>query len=199
MQVNFNMPLKKIKVHQNKISELVFQGKKKTINSDDKIIFALSLSGFQKIFPTANLPESFNSILNIHFKVSQEIIRLFKHQIIGMVNSTSQWVFVKKNHISVTVSNANKFNNLPQDEIARIIWKEVCMYLNSKILIKEYRVVNEKKATFVQSPKNFVLIKKLHNLPENLILAGDWTQYNLPCTIESSILSGKKAIELLRF
>ena len=28
-------------------------------------------------------------------------------------------------------------------------------------------------------------------------IVGDWTQYNLPCTIEASILSGKNAIETI--
>ena len=36
------------------------------------------------------------------------------------------------------------------------------------------------------------------NIPKNVSLAGDWTQNELPCTIEGSILSGKKAVELLK-
>ena len=42
-------------------------------------------------------------------------------------------------------------------------------------------------------------IKNISKLPTNLSLAGDWTQTDLPCTIEGSILSGKKAVELLEF
>ena len=62
---------------------------------------------------------------------------------------------------------------------------------------KNHKIVREKKATYVQSPNNINLVKKFNNIPENTIIAGDWTQYNLPCTIEASILSGKKAIETI--
>ena len=49
----------------------------------------------------------------------------------------------------------------------------------------------------MQSPNNINLVKKFNKIPENMIIAGDWTQYNLPCTIEASILSGKKAIDII--
>ena len=38
------------------------------------------------------------------------------------------------------------------------------------------------------------MIQNINDLPKNLRLAGDWTEKFLPSTIESSILSGKKAI-----
>ena len=49
----------------------------------------------------------------------------------------------------------------------------------------------------MQSPDNIKLVRNFQKKPENLLIAGDWTQYNLPCTIEASILSGKKAIETI--
>ena len=69
--------------------------------------------------------------------------------------------------------------------------------LKKKIKYENVQIVREKKATYVQSPNNINLVKKFKNIPENTIIAGDWTQYNLPCTIEASILSGKKAIETI--
>ena len=67
-----------------------------------------------------------------------------------------------------------------------------------KIKMPFYRIIKEKTATFIQSPENFEKIKKIENLPKNLIISGDWTQNNLPCTIEGSIMSGKKAVEFLK-
>ena len=65
-----------------------------------------------------------------------------------------------------------------------------------KFRITKYQVVKEKKATIIQSPENFKLISQINNLPKNLRISGDWTQTNLPCTIEGSILSGKKAVKI---
>ena len=42
------------------------------------------------------------------------------------------------------------------------------------------------------------LIKRnriLKSLPNNIIIAGDWTQENLPCTMEAAITSGFKAAQ----
>ena len=60
--------------------------------------------------------------------------------------------------------------------------------------LPEYQVIKEKKATYNQSPKNIKLIREIKNLPKNVKLAGDWTQKNFPCTIESAILSGKNSL-----
>ena len=67
--------------------------------------------------------------------------------------------------------------------------------MNIKHKITDFQVVKEKKATIEQSPSNYDLISKLRDLPRNLKVSGDWTQTSLPCTIEGSILSGKKAIK----
>ena len=77
----------------------------------------------------------------------------------------------------------------------------------SKTLIKEKKTLplngnNEisfdKVEIISRNSKKTLSIKKIDNLPKNLIISGDWTQNNLPCTIEGSIVSGKKAVEFLR-
>ena len=88
-------------------------------------------------------------------------------------------------------------NLIDSEKIAKIVWNEIILYLGKKIDFLKFQIVREKKATYHQSPKNIELIKNLNKIPNNIILAGDWTQYNLPCTIEASILSGKKTIEFL--
>ena len=103
----------------------------------------------------------------------------------------------KKNCISITVSDANKFNSLDSDKITKRFWKEVCTFLGKKIQYENAKIIKEKKATYIQSPKNNALIQKFNEKKINNIFAGDWTQNDLPCTIEASILSGKKAIESL--
>ena len=168
VKINYSMPLKKMIIQNNKVVKLIFNKKEIYIKENDIVISALPINGFNRFFPNISLPTKFNTILNIHFKLSNKILDLFKKDLIGMVDSASHWIFIKKKHISVTI-------NIPK-----------------------YRVIKEKKATYHQSPENNKLIKSINNLPTNLLVIGDWTQYDLPCTIESSILSGKKAIELLK-
>ena len=50
-----------------------------------------------------------------------------------MINSKSQWLFIKSNYLSVTISNANLFDNLSSESIAEEIWEEICILINKKI------------------------------------------------------------------
>ena len=125
------------------------------------------------------------------------IWKLFQKPIIGFINSITQWIFVKSNHLSITVSNANDLNSANTDELIAQVWNEISKYIKKKIIYESVQIVREKKATYVQSPNNINLVKKFNKIPENMIIAGDWTQYNLPCTIEASILSGKNAVETI--
>ncbi len=195
--INFNETLKKIYINQGKIEELIFTKKKVKINSRDRVVFAIPPSNIVKLFPDFSLPCEYNTILNIHFKVTSKNQKLFKNEIIGFINTVSQWVFIKKNCISITVSDANKFNSHDTNEITKIVWKEICTFIGEKIQYISAQVIREKKATYIQSPKNNILIQRFNDTKKNNIFAGDWTQNGLPCTIEASILSGKKAIELL--
>ena len=122
---------------------------------------------------------------------------MFDNKITGFINTISQWLFVKNDHISVTVSNANIYNNINPQLLAKKIWEEISNFVKRKIKFTDFQIVREKKATYIQSPQNISLVKNLKINPRNFFLAGDWTQYNLPCTIEASILSGKKAIETI--
>lgn len=195
--ISFRKRLKSVVIKDNHITRLIFNDSEINIDEKDIVISALPLNSFSKIFPKNNLPAKFNSILNIHFKINNQVRSYFNNQIVGMINSKSQWLFIKTNYLSVTVSNANIFDNVLSESIAEQIWEEICILINKKIKMPTYRIIKEKNATFLQSPENFDKIKKIDNLPKNLIISGDWTQSNLPCTIEGSIISGKKAVEFL--
>ncbi len=191
INVNFNSSLKKIIIKNNFISELIFNKYSKKIKNEDKVILSTPISMVTKLFPDIVLPTENNTILNVHFKVK---VKSNHSPLVGMLNSTSHWVFIKKDHISVTVSAANEMKDFDSNEIAKIIWLEVSKLFKLKQNIPEFAVIKEKKATYNQSPKNVKLIEEIKNLPRNLKLAGDWTQKNFPCTIESAILSGKNSL-----
>ncbi len=194
-KINFNTRLKKVEIKNNLITRLEFNDKQIEIGRDDYVISALPVTAFGKIFNKVDVPNEFNTILNIHYKISDKIKKLFTSDIIGMISSHSQWIFVKNNYLSVTVSDANNFNNESQETLSTKVWEEICLLIGKNIKIPNCQIIKEKKATFVQSPNNFELIKKIKNLPRNLSICGDWTQSDLPCTIEGSIMSGKKSIE----
>ena len=196
-QINFGNLLKKIDITDNNVSELSFINHKIKVNKNDRVIVAIPPTNLSKLLGNCSLPEQYNTILNLHFKIKPKDIKLFQRPIVGFINSITQWVFVKSNHLSITVSNANDLNSNDTEELIVNVWNEIRKYIKKEIIYENVQIVREKKATYVQSPSNINLVKKFNQIPENMMIAGDWTQYNLPCTIEASILSGKNAVETI--
>ncbi len=196
-RINFGSLLKKIDVIDNYVNELSFLNHKIKVNKNDTVIAAIPPTNLSKLLGSCSLPEQYNTILNLHFKIKQKDLKLFQKPIIGFINSITQWVFVKSNHLSITVSNANNLNNINAEELIVKVWNEIRKYIKKKIIYENVQIVREKKATYVQSPNNINLVKDFNKFPKNMKIVGDWTQYNLPCTIEASILSGKNAIETI--
>ncbi|MEW6702140.1 MAG: FAD-dependent oxidoreductase, partial [Bacteroidota bacterium] len=62
-------------------------------------------------------------------------------------------------------------------------------------MVVDWRVIKEKRATFIPDIASNYIRKNFNLYFENLIFAGDWVDTKLPSTIESAVLSGKFAAE----
>ena len=107
----------------------------------------------------------------------------------------AEWVFVKSNVVSVTISAANRYVDLPASEIAARTWPNVQAALNipAQTPMPKYRVVKERRATFAATATQEPLRPTTRTNLANLTLAGDWTATGLPATIEGAIRSGQAA------
>lgn len=189
--------LKEININKNKITDLNFKNKAIKIGKNDYVIFAVPPNNLNKFFPSMNLPDQFNTIINVHFKIDRKQFKN-KPKVLGILNSISHWVFLKKDHCSVTLSASNKLIEIPKSDLIQKIWCEISQSLNfCNMDIPPYRLIIEKKATYNQSPENNLLIRKLEPSPDNAFFVGDWTEFNFPCSIESSIISARRIKEKL--
>lgn len=190
--LNFNSLLKDLEISNGSIKSLRFKNKKIKLDDSDKVIFAIPPNNLKKLFKNIYLPDEFNTIINIHFKIDQRFFKS-KPRILGILNSLSHWVFLKKNHCSVTLSGANELIEIPKGDLIKKIWLEISKSLKlSHMCCPPYRLIMEKKATYNQSPANNLLIRKVKDYPKNCSIIGDWTEFNFPCSIESSIISAEK-------
>jgi uncharacterized protein with NAD-binding domain and iron-sulfur cluster len=133
-------------------------------------------------------------IITIHLWLNKKIIL---EEFIGLLNSPIHWIFDNKTHYSIVISAAEKFIQLENEEIFKIVENELIKYFSnfSESDVKSYKVIKEKRATLKCSNINEKLRKTINTEISNLIFAGDWTNTNLPGTIEGSISSGKKTAE----
>ncbi len=161
---------------------------------DDQVICALPGFEAQKLLPDLAVPTEYAPILNVHF--NYDIGRATA--IYGVLNGTTEWVFIKEGMISTTTSAAEKHIDQSAEVLAACIWEEVksVLQLASDTPLPAYRVLKEKRATFRATPSQVEHRLAPRTPYQNLFLAGDDTDTGLPATIEGAIVSGKKAAQL---
>ncbi|MFM8771965.1 MAG: hydroxysqualene dehydroxylase HpnE [Candidatus Kapaibacterium sp.] len=120
------------------------------------------------------------------------------------LGTTVQWVFNKQRTtlglVALTVSAASDIVGAPSEEIIRscdVELRQLFAGAMATTVLKHGVVIKEKHATprftpavHARRPSTDALHKHVHNL----FLAGDWTQTNLPATLEGAARSGVAAI-----
>lgn len=169
-----------------------------SLTPNDLVVLAAPAWIAADLLPGLIVPNAFEAILNVHFKVDTDPGAT---GFIGLVGGTAEWIFIKPGIVSVTISAANRLLDTPQDTLADFVWHDVTCALNMSGDMPPVRVVREKRATFAATEANE---KRRpgprpggNAFPRNLALAGDWTATGLPATIEGAIRSGITAAESL--
>ena len=146
------------------------------------------------LLPGLIVPDAFQAILNIHFRIDADP---GPAGFVGVVGGTAEWVFVKPGHVSVTISAANRMVDQPAEAIAAAVWPDVRTALRLPEAMPPFRVVKERRATFAATAAQERRRPGPRTRLANLVLAGDWTATGLPATIEGAIRSGRAAAEAL--
>ena len=140
-----------------------------------------------------DLELNYSTILNIHIWLNKNNLQ---EKFYGLLNSPLHWIFVKEKHINIVISDADYLAEKSKEEIYEFVMDELIHYTSIvRDDIKQYKIIKEKRATFV--PAITTLGKRPNNKTSirNLFLAGDWTNTGLPSTIESAVKSGRIAAE----
>lgn len=143
-----------------------------------------------------NFPEfKYSSILNIHIWLEKNVI---PDGFFGFINSTLHWVFNKDSHLNIVISDADELVSKSDEDLIDLVKDEMKKFFSLEAgLISRYKIIKEKRATFI--PSNDILDTRPAQKTKikNLILAGDWVDTGLPSTIESSVKSGRVAAEII--
>lgn len=189
--------VKEIIVKDKKVFQVISE---KNIYKDfDFVISAIPFSAFQKIIPKEflkiDLNLEYSTILNIHLWLKENPLN---ENFYGLINSPLQWIFKKDSHINIVISDADEIAKKTNEEIIQMTMDELEKYTQiKKQYLTRFKIIREKKATFI--PSNKILNKRPESKTniENFFLAGDWTNTDLPSTIESASKSGRIAAELI--
>jgi predicted NAD/FAD-dependent oxidoreductase len=179
----------------NRATILAFDGMSEHLAPDEAVVVAVTAPVAARLVPEIVVPDEFRGIVNAHYRIAvPPSLPLF----VGLVGGTAEWVFRKKDVLSVTISAADRLMDTPAEELAAALWPEVRRaYDLGDMPLPPWQIVKERRATFAATPAQLIRRPPAATRWTNLVLAGDWTDTGLPATIEGAIRSGTAAADRL--
>jgi hypothetical protein len=160
----------------------------------DAVVMAVPPRPAAALVPGLKTPVKFRAIVNAHFRIDPP---KDLPPILGVVGGLVEWLFAFPQRLSVTISNGDRLLDMPREELAQGIWRDICKAGGVQGEMPPWQIVRERRATFEATPEQNALRPGAATAWKNLFLAGDWTDTGLPATIEGSVRSGNRAADLV--
>jgi squalene-associated FAD-dependent desaturase len=164
------------------------------VGPDDAVVLAVPPRAAASLLPGLKTPTKFRAIVNAHFRFEPPPAA---PPIQGVIGGLVEWLFAFPNRLSVTISNGDRLVDMPREELAQAIWRDVCKAAGVAGELPPWQIVRERRATFAATPEQNAVRPGAVSGLKNLFLAGDWTDTGLPATIEGSVRSGDRAADLV--
>ena len=192
--VQFGHELRGFGMSAGSVGELQFGDDAIALGPDDAVVLAVPPRPAAALLPGLKTPSKFRAIVNAHFRFDPPTGMA---PILGVVGGLVEWLFAFPQRLSVTISNADRLVDMPREELAQAIWRDICKASGVQGEMPPWQVVRERRATFEATPEQNALRPGASTALKNLFLAGDWTDTGLPATIEGSVRSGDRAADLV--
>ena len=193
-RIRFGHELREITMSADRIGELKFGDDTIEIGPDDTVVLAVPPRPAAALLPGLKTPQKFRAIVNAHFRFDP---LPGAPPILGVVGGLVEWLFAFPQRLSITISNGDRLVDMPREELAQAIWRDVCQAGGVQGELPPWQIVRERRATFEATPEQNALRPGPATAFKNLFLAGDWTATGLPATIEGSVRSGDRAADLV--
>ena len=183
-----------IELAHDRLAALNFGDERLAVGQREGAILAVPSTVAAALIPNLKAPDQFRAIVNAHFRIDPPAALA---SITGIVNGTIEWLFAFRHRLSVTISCADRLLDVPREELARKIWREVAAVTGLPKNMPPWQIVRERRATFAATPAQNARRPGAATAWRNLFLAGDWTNTGLPATIEGAVRSGNRAADLI--
>jgi len=192
--IRFGHELREFAMSADGVGQLKFGDDTVALEPSDAVVMAVPPRAASSLLPELQTPSKFRAIVNAHFRFDPPKDMPL---ILGVVGGLVEWLFAFPQRLSVTVSNADRLVDMPREELAQAIWRDICKAGGVRGELPPWQIVRERRATFEATPEQNALRPGASTNWKNLFLAGDWTNTGLPATIEGSVRSGDRAADLV--
>jgi squalene-associated FAD-dependent desaturase len=192
--IQFGHELREFGMSADHVGELKFGEDTVTLAQGDAVVMAVPPRAAAALLPGLKTPSKFRAIVNAHFRFDPP---RDMPPITGVVGGLVEWLFAFPQRLSITISNGDRLVDMPREELAQTIWRDICKAGGVQDDLPPWQIVRERRATFEATPEQNALRPGASTALKNLFLAGDWTDTGLPATIEGSVRSGDRAADLV--
>ncbi|MEA2865041.1 MAG: hydroxysqualene dehydroxylase, partial [Bradyrhizobium sp.] len=121
--VRFGHELRELGLAAGRVGELRFGDDTVTVGPDESVVMAVPARPAASLLPGLKTPSKFRAIVNAHFRCDppQDM-----PPILGVVGGLVEWLFAFPQRLSVTISNADRLVDMPREELAQAIWRDIC-------------------------------------------------------------------------
>lgn len=200
--LRFNHRLRAIEWAEDAAASLDFGSVQVPLAAGDRVILAVPPPSAMALLPGFDAPEDACAIVNAHLRLERPPPlppgMTSDLPILGIIGGTVQWIFVRGDVVSLTVSAADALATTNNDILADRLWRDTAAALGLPAKPQPpIRILKERRATFAQTPAALAKRPGTRTRWRNLLLAGDWTDTGYPATIESAVRSGRSAAALI--
>jgi squalene-associated FAD-dependent desaturase len=187
-EISFGARLRGLRFAFDCVTELVFDTRSVGLDRGDTLILAVPAAAAARLIPALTVPDGYSPIVNAHFRCA---VPAGSPYFVGMIGGAAEWIFRKREGLSVTVSAATRVVDQPAEELRDLLWRDAALaYRLPAYPVPPARIVKERRATFLASPAQLLRRPAPTTRWKNLLLAGDYVDTGLPAAIEGAIASG---------
>ena len=187
-EIRFGARLRALHFALDHVTELVFETGPVGLGRGDSLILAVPAAVAARLVPALTVPDAYSPIVNAHFRCA---VPTDSPYFVGVIGGAAEWIFRKREGVSVTVSAADSIVDQSAEELRDLLWRDAALaYRLPAYPVPPTRIVKERRATFLASPAQLLRRPAPTTHWKNLLLAGDYVDTGLPAAIEGAIASG---------